>query len=853
MFHSEKEIRLHTHFIKNYKKNTLAIFFSFTLTFMLLTVILTLMHTNHKIANIQFKAEMTPSDCYIEDLNEQQTEWLENDPEIKWTALQQGTYRLYGRNGQKVFVTRNDKTAVTMMSRLMDGRLPEKEGEIAAEKWVLLNLGIEPAIRQEVTVTDEETGEEVTWKLVGILSDTYGNKKYGVLNLYSAMDGSSADPYLAYLRFQDSVNYDRKVSSLIKDLGIEEQQVKECPAREDLHQLYRSEAGIAGVLLLICLVVFYGVYRITLLSRVAQYGILRAIGMKKREVCKMLLRELWEIYLVSIPVGIVCGLFAAWLVMLLSGDRSAEVFLLNEAVKFHMVIPVWQLFICVLIAFFLVSMIGYVSGRNILAASVTEMISGKETEKESRFFSLQRADSKTGTLLRMSCKYIFKDLKTSGFAVLTICMGITLFTGLAYRAEILERFREDTREMYYLNGEYALTMLYFDHVNAGLSRESAEKIENLEEIASVKTSSGLPVRVIDESGVERNDAYFDEHNQRLEELYGYSDSGYDGKNQIYKSMLLGYNTNALQALHKYVIEGAFDAEGLKDNEIILSVLRMDDTKNNSLPGYYKEGTPLMEYHAGDEISIKYRKDLQTDSENYEKLEDTDAEYVYKKYKIAAVVSFSYMYDCMRTTYPLLITSDKCIQRIAPESGIQCMYCDGSPGMDASRQNQLEQQLIRIGSGNSDISTRSLISEKKQNEMFYHKQMVYIYGISAITFILVLINIINNFRYRMQKRTREICMLRAIGMSVAMTKRVMMFENFILGAVSVGAAFLLLQPVLNYLYQNSDMQAFGHEFHFAYAEFFLASAGALLLCVFLSTGILREWKTRQIIQGIGNFE
>ena len=207
MCNSEKEIRLHRYFIKNYKKNTLAVFFSFALTFLLLTVMLVLIHTNHKIANIQLKAEFTPADCTVEGVSEDQVEELQNDPEIQWTALQQGENDLYRRNGQNVFLTKNDDAAITMMTKLEDGRLPQKAGEIAAERWVLLNLGVEPVIHQEVIITDEDTGKEKKLELVGILSDSYGNKKYGLLNLYAAMEADSADSYLVYIRFQDSVNY----------------------------------------------------------------------------------------------------------------------------------------------------------------------------------------------------------------------------------------------------------------------------------------------------------------------------------------------------------------------------------------------------------------------------------------------------------------------------------------------------------------------------------------------------------------------------------------------------------------------------------------------------------------------
>lgn len=853
MINAEKQIRLHRCFLKNYKKNTLAVGFSFVLTFLLLTVMLVLIHTNHRIANIQLKAEFTPADCSVEGLSKEQVQLLQKDPQIRWIGLQQGLLKLYECNDQRVFLTKNDDAAITMVSKLMDGRLPRNQGEIAAEKWVLLNLGIEPVINQEIVLTDDETGEEQKFYLTGILSDAYGNKKYGLLSLYASMDSSSTDSYLAYVRFEKSVKYDGKVKALQKDLGVSEKQIKECPARENLQELYVMDGAIISVLLVICLVVFYGVYRITVLSRLSQYGILRAIGMKRRQLCKMLLLELYDIYLAGMPVGILCGLVIARLVMKLSGDQDMEVYLFNEAVRFDLIVPIGMLVLCAVLVFLLISIIGCLFGRKITDFSVIDTISGKEGEMNRFLFPIQQAEGKTGTLFRMSCKYIFKDLKTSSFVILTICLGVVLFTGLAYKAKTLKIYREDTKEMYYLNGEYALTMLYFDKVTDGLSRDSAEKIENLPEIKSFKTSSGLPVRVIDESGVKRNDGYYDDHNEKLRALYGYGDSGYDGKNQIYKSMLLGYNGEALKELQKYVVEGDFTPENLGVDEIILSVLRMDSTEKNEFPGFYREGIPLMEYHAGDELTIKYREDLQTSLDEYENLSDTDAEYVYKTYTVKAIVSFPYMFDCNKTLYPLLITNDRFLQEIAPESGIQCMYCDGNAKLDFQEQNLLEQQLIRIGSSHSGISTRSLISEKRQNEMFYHKQMVYIYGICIVTFLLVMINMFNNFRYRMQKRTREISMLRAIGMSVAMTKRMMMFENLTLGIVSVLAAFGLSWPVLRYLYEISDMQAFGHEFHFASVEFFLAAAGALVICVLMSFGILKSWKTRRITEGIGSFE
>lgn len=855
MLNSDKEIKLHKRFLTSYKKNTLAIFFSFVLTFMLLTTMLVLIHTNFKISHIQAQTEFTPSDCYVSDLSEQQLEKLRQDADVEWLGVQQGTYELFERNNQQLFLSKSDSQVMTMMAQITEGRLPESADEVVAEKWTLLNLGIEPVINQVIDVTDSETGLSKEFKLVGILSDVYGNKKYGLLNLYTTFVEKPAASYTAYLKFGERVDYESKVKALPAALQIDSRQIRECPAREKPQDLYVLDVEIISVILLISLVVFYGIYRIATLSRLPQYGILRAIGMKKKQLQKMILLELYEIYLVSVPVGISLGLIIAYFVMLLSGDRNIEVYLYNEIVRFQLVIPVWQLLICICITGILVGIIGYIVGKKITRPAVMAIITGnspKEKEEKS-YFNLQKSGSKTGVLLRMGCKYIFRDVKTSLFVILTICLGVTLFTALAYQANTMEIYRADTKEMYYLNGQYAMTMQYFDNVSQGVSRQSAGEIEKLDEVVALKTSSGLPIRVIDEDNVKRNDAYYNEHNDNLQSLYGYSDVGYDGKNQIYKSLLLGYNENALRALEPYVLAGDFQPENLAKNEVILCVFRMDEAKDNGVPGSYKEGTPLMHYQVGDEIPIKYRADLQTERDDYADLSDHGAEYIYRTYKVAAIVSFPYMYDCSKTIYPMLITSDRYIQEIAPNSSFQCMYLDGNRELSSPAQTDLERRLIQAGSENSNVSTRSLIAEIEQNEMFYHKQMVYIYGIAIIAFILVMINMVNNLCYRMQTRTREVCMLRAVGLSVAMAKKMIFWENIILGATAVIVAYFLSQPVLRYLYAISDMGVFGHNFHYAYLAFSLVSFGALLICALLSMRILEAWKTRYITQGMGDYQ
>lgn len=847
----EDKIILHRRFLRFYKKDTLALFFSFVFTFMLSSAMLVLIHTNHRTENIEYKTMFTPSDFLIEDLTDQQAAQLRADPAVSHLAFSAVQSDDCSRNGKSFLLQKGDDAYITLMAKVVLGRLPKAQNEIAAEKWVLLNLGIEPKLNQEFDIQDGD-GNTVTVKVAGILSDMRGNVDYGVLNLYAAMNPAEQREYVAYITLKEDEAYEDAIERICRDLDVSDKQVRKCPAREDFQELYRMDIQIMSVIMFVCLVVFYGIYKIVLAAREKQYGILRALGMKRGQMYVMILLELYQVYALGTPVGIAAGIFAAWVIAGISGDAGTVVYLYNESVTYNLVIPVWQIAACVIVMAVLTGIAGYLTGRGIIRQPVVETISGAAQEKGNRLHvpGISGTAGKMQTLLSLSCNYIFRNIKLSLFAAATICTGITLFTALAYQTSVLSTYRADTKELWYLNGQYEMSMRGFHSPYHGIPRTDIEKIRSLDGVKDVKTSAGMPVRVVDEDGVQRNDAYYDQMNADMKKYNGFEQRGYDGADQIYKTSFFGYNISALKELEKYVVSGSFDPEHLNEDEIILAVLSMDDRKKDGIAGWYKEGSRLMDYHAGDRITMKYRQDFQTDSQSYETLTDT-GRYIYKTYTVAAVVSFAYMRDSnSNDLYPLLITSDQHMLEIVPDGCCQCVYIDTDKDLAPEKQEQLERELIRIGAESDEISTRSLAGNIEQNEMFYRKQMVYIYGIAVTAFVLILINMANNIRYRMYARTREICMLRAVGMSVAMARELFFTENIILGIISAVFAYAASQPIVRYLYHISDMEVYGHDFVYDYPAFFAVSAAAVSVCIVLSVNILKDWKTRQLAGAIG---
>ena len=80
----------------------------------------------------------------------------------------------------------------------------------------------------------------------------------------------------------------------LDSLSIESQQILLCVL-------------VGGVILLACVLVIYGVFYLSVIGRIHQFGQLRTIGMTKKQLKKFVSREGRLLFLRSVPIGIVIG------------------------------------------------------------------------------------------------------------------------------------------------------------------------------------------------------------------------------------------------------------------------------------------------------------------------------------------------------------------------------------------------------------------------------------------------------------------------------------------------------------------------------------------------------------------
>lgn len=156
---------------------------------------------------------------------------------------------------------------------------------------------------------------------------------------------------------------------------------------------------ITAILLFFC-IIFSGIYRIQLIARQEQYGVLRAIGIKKNIFKQNILLELGIIYVVAVPLGVGIGNGIARGVMKLSGDEKQIIYLYGERVRFGVIVPVIQIIIGLLLLAVAISCVGLVACHSIYKKSIIEVISNEvdpNVHRSSKFLRIDKSSSKLRT------------------------------------------------------------------------------------------------------------------------------------------------------------------------------------------------------------------------------------------------------------------------------------------------------------------------------------------------------------------------------------------------------------------------------------------------------------------------
>lgn len=167
-------------------------------------------------------------------------------------------------------------------------------------------------------------GTTETFTVSGILAGSDEAKQFAVFfsQGYAEHGRQLADqPYEVYAKLQDGVHMSAQsckdlMYQIGQDQGIERKYVNPSKAFLDSlspdAQMLLLCVLVGTVILLACILVIYGVFYLSVIGRIHQFGQLRTIGMTKKQMRKMVFREGTMLFLRSAPIGIVIGSAVGW-------------------------------------------------------------------------------------------------------------------------------------------------------------------------------------------------------------------------------------------------------------------------------------------------------------------------------------------------------------------------------------------------------------------------------------------------------------------------------------------------------------------------------------------------------------
>lgn len=260
------------------------------------------------------------------NLTDEQVETLKNDERIAY-QIQVKTGTLSEMDGFDVmpyYVSElSDKIQI---GELESGSLPEAENKIAVQAAMLEKMGIEPLLGSRVTFTfyDGNTEEFV---VSGILKGGDTAKQFSVFfSKGYAENGSQLKnmPYEVYAKLYGAttMNADdcKEAMYLIgSDAGIERKYIN--PSKMFIESLSVDAQdvliyGLVGaVILLACILVIYGVFYLSVIGKIHQFGQLRTIGMTRKQMKKLVSKEGCRLFLYASPIGILIGAAAGYFII----------------------------------------------------------------------------------------------------------------------------------------------------------------------------------------------------------------------------------------------------------------------------------------------------------------------------------------------------------------------------------------------------------------------------------------------------------------------------------------------------------------------------------------------------------
>ena len=788
-------LKLAWKYMRYYKSQTLAIFVSVLLTASLLSGISSLIYSSQKSDLANRKTIYGDWHYYVETDKETYVSVQSGDKGDGYDLEQCGKMEIRDVVSEEFLITfiHADETYRQMAHReLLEGTFPEKENEIAADGYVLSNLGFSGNPGDSLRIGEKD------YVVTGVLKSEWAASSSEMEVFVSdSFTGRGSQTFL-YLKFDEDKKLYRQLDAFLQEhrisseavvgndevtqyLGGEKPQsfydtVKFGLTSEEGNFTYivlqlQSDYNLAyyGMILLLCLFslfIVYSVFNISVSKRTSEYAMLQTLGVSEQQIGGTLLLELWMLFLVGYPLGCLLGNGMLSLVYqrfsgvfgeqvlsvadqtLAEGSGGIQFYLSWDAMVFGFV---FQLISFALIAFLVV--------RSMRKQSLKEGMSGDLSFTKRRKIYALRHVNMAGVVVR---KFMFANRRKVVGILLSLSIGGCIFLCTTYMVENLKVHAElSLKSDDGLSSEYRIG-LKSNSLEDTIPESVADQIKSMPETnqvyATKYTLGEIQLTKGEFLADERWKDFFQYQNEEpyfIQRYAGICNQQEDGTYRI-KYDVYGYDEAMMEQLRDYVLEGEILPETIKKENQVIVTANMDGQGN-----YYFYGKK-----PGDMITLRVPKP-EAYTDDLLKFQSEEENYIEKEFVIAAIVSrpLAQEQDFLNTevwenAQSIIMTNEQMKENfgITNYSFIHASPAEGAETESVS--NQLLQTIRDVPKAVLQDYTSAIKTQRN----YLNQQQIFFSSIAVILFIISLFHIMNSMNHTILARRKEYGIMRAMGIT-----------------------------------------------------------------------------------------
>ena len=530
-------------------------------------------------------------------------------------------------------------------------------------------------------------------------------------------------------------------------------------------------------------------FAISITEKMRQYGMLASVGTTPKQIKKNVLYEAMILALIAIPIGILCGLFADFVLLKVVSTLLADA--LNN-LNFVFSVSWLSLVFVVLLTLITIYLSAISSARRAAKVSPIEAIRGNNDIKinPKKIKSSKIVEKLFGIGGKIADKNLKRNKKKYRTTVISIVVSVSIFIAMSS----FINYAMEASSVYYKNRAYNL------YVRDG-SKDSYEKIGKF---------SG-----IDEYSIVRmSNFYVDSNTLKVNE-----DSRIDDE---YSSLPITIVALGDEEYRRYVNELGLNYNEAKDKAILIDdyTQYVVDEENN---GKYIMKR-IYTYEKGDTILGSF---------DDEGVKDTYLE-------IAAVATTRPMgLEGVNNSYGTLVISDDFYDSNIKDTFAEELYikCDNS--------NKIEGQIMQEY---EDLIVYNLDEQMQQEQSVYLVIQIFLYGFITVISLIGITNIFNTITTNMNLRSREFAMLKSIGMTDKEFNKMIRLESILYGLKSLFIG-IPIGIILSYLVYKSISGGIEMEFTLPINSIIISIIVVMLLIILIMRYSLSKINKQNIIETI----